>query len=88
MSPSQEVLKSIENRLKELEEEIAALQSARSELQTTHKSPRPRRTPARPHKPRLGPSSRAVLTAPQLTDEEWVERRAAELAAQSRAAAA
>ena len=53
MSPSQEVLNSIENRLRELELEIAALESARAEL----------------------------------TDEEWVARRAAELAAQSRAAA-
>lgn len=58
MSPSQEVLISIENRLRELEQEIAALESARAELQA------------------------------EMTDEEWVAQRAAELAAQSRAPAA
>lgn len=63
MSPSQEILNSIEKRLRELEQEIAALQTARSELE-------------------------AQAAVPKLSEEEWLERRTAELAAQSRAAAA
>jgi hypothetical protein len=86
MSPSQEVLNSIESRLRELEQEIAALESARSELQGKDGPPRRKRGNGRPRKPRA--STKAAPATPELTDEEWVARRAAELAAQSRAAAA
>ncbi|HET9719289.1 MAG TPA: hypothetical protein VFP55_04350 [Solirubrobacteraceae bacterium] len=85
MSASQEVLNSIENRLRELEQEIAALQAARSELQAREKPSRARRTARGVRKPATAP---AVAPGAELSEEEWVERRAAELAAQSRRAAA
>lgn len=65
MSASQEILNSIEDRLLELEQEIAALRSARAKLQ-----------------------SAGSLTGATVSEEEWLERRAAELAAQRRGAAA
>lgn len=85
MSPSQEVLNSIENRLRELAQEIAALETARSQLQGRQEPPR-RRRPAHPARKVAHPSEGAAVA--ELTDEEWVARRAAELAAQSRRAAA
>lgn len=85
MSPSQEVLASIENRLRELRQEIAGLQRARSELRVQAEVPRRHRAAGRPGKP--APPSRRTATSSELTEEEWVARRAVELAAQSRAAA-
>lgn len=73
MSSSQEILNSIEDRLRQLAQEIAALESARSKLQ--------REPPAAAE---ITSTAVAEITA----DEEWVQRRAAELAAQSREAAA
>ena len=85
MSPSQEILNSIEDRLAQLAEEIAALETARAELQAEKPVRRTRsgRAPER----RSGRTDGRARAA-GLSEEEWVERRAAELAAQSRRAAA
>jgi hypothetical protein len=61
MTASQEILNSIEDRLLQLEREIAALQSARDKLQ-----------------------SGAMPGGAAVSEEEWLERRTAELAARSR----
>jgi hypothetical protein len=91
MSPSQEVLHSIEGRLRQLAQEIAALESARAELQGDA-WPGARPASRRARKPRAAarrkPRAAAVPAAPQHAEEEWLERRTAELSAQSRAAAA
>jgi hypothetical protein len=87
MSPSQEILNSIEDRLRQLAQEIAALEAARAELQSETVKPSRRRT-AKPGQSRGSRTTREVAAAPEISEEEWVERRAAELAAQSRQAAA
>jgi hypothetical protein len=61
MTASHEILNSIEDRLLQLEREIAALQSARDKLQ-----------------------SGAMPGGAAVSEEEWLERRTAELAARSR----
>lgn len=91
MSPSQEILHSIEERLRQLAQEIAALQSARAELQAQA----PVRTPVKPKpsdrkatRSRRSRTAQKIAAVPGVSEEEWLERRTAELAAQSREAAA
>lgn len=93
MNPSEEILQSIERRLRQLNQEIATLQAARARLSTGAEAgerPRTARKPpgrGRPRPPRAGAKA-AANGAGELSDEEWVARRAAELAAQSRRATA
>lgn len=89
MSPSQEILNSIEERLRQLAQEIAALESARAELEAqVPAKPKPTRPAAKkPSRSRRRPTPE-IAAVPEISEEEWLERRAAELAAQSREAAA
>lgn len=88
MTASQEILNSIEDRLRQLQEEIAALRSAREELRKaeTPRAVRPDGGRGRVRSVRgAGP---AGPLGQENSEAEWLERRAAELAAQSRGAAA
>ena len=87
MPASQDILNSIENRLRELAQEIAALESARSELRSVS-PPEAGRGPSARRTRKRAPASTASGHAETLSEEEWLERRAAELAAQSREATA